>query len=175
MARKVLELDYRQSYEAKAQSLLTLVADDKPNILFVCRGNICRSPFAEYYCQQKLAYPHVRSAGTLPLSRRMSSTTAAEVARKHFGLEFDKHRSKRLTPDLLSWAHVIIVMDFKVLKQLQGMKTPNKPVFVLSSQQRLREVCDPFLKDVATHLAVYMRIRDELERIFHRDKIHLAA
>lgn len=53
----------------------------RPSVLFVCTGNICRSPFAEHLLRAKLPGIAVASRGTFALEgSAMESQMAAELA-----------------------------------------------------------------------------------------------
>ena len=83
------------------------------SVLFVCHGNICRSPFAEVLARRLLAE---RRAGIGLCSAgffgpgRPAPETAIEAARAH-GVELGPHRSQLLTPALVRGADLILVMD----------------------------------------------------------------
>lgn len=81
------------------------------SVLFVCRGNLCRSPFAARYAQRLLPDAvRVRSAGLLPFDDRPSPLVARRVANE-FGVDLDDHRSVRLTPELVAQADLVLVFD----------------------------------------------------------------
>jgi len=88
------------------------------NILFVCTGNMCRSPFGEYALKAKLEQGPVApsqpvtvgSAGTMV----SDGHPAADDAVKHavdFGYDLDPHRARQLSEALLEWADMVLVMD----------------------------------------------------------------
>ena len=83
-------------------------------LLFVCSGNICRSPMAEVLAEARgdaIGLPvEARSAGTLGLIDRPADPKAVAVCRER-GLDLSTHRSQGLTPELLAWADHIIVME----------------------------------------------------------------
>lgn len=80
-------------------------------ILFVCKGNICRSPFAEHLAQRMLPESvQVTSSGYFPRSGRPCPEHAVIVARD-FGAELGKHRSRRLRRADVEAADVILVFD----------------------------------------------------------------
>jgi predicted ATP-grasp superfamily ATP-dependent carboligase/protein-tyrosine-phosphatase len=86
------------------------------SILFVCHGNIIRSPMAKALLVQKLKQngtKHVRivSAGLHASSCRKADPRAQTVARE-FGICLDDHRSQRVTAKMIEEADVIFVMDF---------------------------------------------------------------
>lgn len=84
-------------------------------ILFVCTGNSCRSPLAEILARRLLdrAAPGgfaVSSAGTNADAGGRASDGARLVAGEN-GLELERFRSGRLTPELLEAADLVLVME----------------------------------------------------------------
>ena len=85
------------------------------NLLFVCTGNICRSPLAEVIARAEAdargwAEVSCASAGTFALSGRPASGPGIAVAAAH-GLDLAGHASRELSLELLEWADVIIGME----------------------------------------------------------------
>lgn len=96
------------------QRLLRLLRSGR-TVLFVCRGNICRSPFAESYATQRskslgLTDIEWTSAGTYPVARRESPESARAVGRE-FGIMLDEHRSRILDRALIDGAAAVVCMD----------------------------------------------------------------
>ena len=81
-------------------------------ILFVCSGNICRSPFAAAAARGLLgdAAHEVASAGTLMTSGHRSPDDAI-IAAAEFGHDLTNHRSRPASADLLAGAERIYSMD----------------------------------------------------------------
>ncbi len=79
-------------------------------ILFVCHGNICRSPYAAAVARQVLG-PAVAidSAGFIGPDRP-SPPEAAAVARER-GVDLGAHRSQLVADPLVAAAGLIVVMD----------------------------------------------------------------
>ena len=85
------------------------------NVLFVCTGNICRSPMAEVLGRAEgrsrgLSDLSCASAGTFALAGRPASGPGVAVAASH-GLDLAGHRSRELSLELLEWADVIVAME----------------------------------------------------------------
>ena len=83
-------------------------------IVFVCQGNICRSPYAEYKArqlfadhQEKLAFS---SAGMLPRNHRPSPANAVSAAAA-CGIDLTQHQSHNLTGEVLNQAQLIVIFD----------------------------------------------------------------
>lgn len=76
------------------------------HVLFVCTGNICRSPFAEFYARASWTDRDVitSSAGTWAMVGNKSTELMVEVGAQH-GLDLTPHRAQPLgsagSPDLI--------------------------------------------------------------------------
>ena len=82
-------------------------------VLFICSGNICRSPYAEGYLRHRLgadAAACSRSAGTLGIHGEAPSSETLELAREG-GFEASELRSKAITYDGVDEADLILVME----------------------------------------------------------------
>ncbi|MFK7927470.1 MAG: hypothetical protein AB8H79_04745 [Myxococcota bacterium] len=85
-------------------------------VLFVCSGNICRSPMALYLMRarvEQLQLPvELDSAGTLGIIDRAPPPNALAVMRE-IGVSMDDHRSKGVTTELMTWADRVVVMTYE--------------------------------------------------------------
>jgi protein-tyrosine-phosphatase len=85
------------------------------NVLFVCTGNICRSPFAEGLLknlveQKGLEGIMADSAGLLALPGRSPTHLAQQVAAE-FGVDLSESRAKSLSQALVAWCDLVLVME----------------------------------------------------------------
>lgn len=83
-------------------------------IIFVCTGNICRSPMAEAYLGHLLREAgvpdiEVESAGTSAANGLPASTSAGDVLAGE-GVRLDRHASQPITRALAESASLIVVM-----------------------------------------------------------------
>lgn len=139
-------------------------------LMFICQGNICRSPFAEalFAAERPGSLLGVRlsSAGTLPAVGRPAPAQAIQVARQ-FGISLDHHRSRHLDVAEAETATLIIVFDHlnaqAIYRLLPGLRTP-----VIALGDLLEEpagIADPNGKDHATFEACYALISRGVQRL----------
>ena len=89
-------------------------------IVFICKGNVCRSPFAERYARTFAKDRSIifLSAG-LKVSRPNPPPETALSAAKRCGVDMEDHRSQPLTPEMMQKADAVIVMEISQLRQLK--------------------------------------------------------
>jgi protein arginine phosphatase len=84
------------------------------NILFVCTGNVCRSPMAEGFLRREAADRGlgivVRSTGTHAWNGRAATIDGRRVMADH-GVPIDDHRTLELDRELVDWADLIFGMS----------------------------------------------------------------
>lgn len=100
-------------------------------ILFICTGNLCRSPMAEVLLRKFASRAgqrdiETRSAGTHALNGNASPPEAQQVA-ESVGLDLTSHRAKPVSQELIDWADQIVVMspehaDFIEMNFPEGME-----------------------------------------------------
>jgi protein-tyrosine-phosphatase len=95
-------------------------------VVFVCYGNICRSPFAEAYARATApGYMEFSSAGTFEDMGRCSPSEAIAAAAA-FDVDLARHRSRAISTEAIEAADVIIVFDRRnvrdVLQKFPGAK-----------------------------------------------------
>ncbi len=143
------------------------------SFLFVCLGNICRSPFAERLAREVtlnngLSGLRFASAG-LKVSRPASSPENARLAAEHFGVRLDDHRSRRIEPDTLGSYDRIVAMEARHVTELKrNFPQFAEKIMLLSlldpehgkwGQGFLRyNIPDPYGKDRDAFLECYLRV-----------------
>ena len=85
------------------------------NVLFLCTGNICRSPMAAAIARGEIARAglediEISSAGTAALVGSGATREAAIVAEEN-GLSLAGHRARQVTPELLSTIDLVVGMQ----------------------------------------------------------------
>lgn len=91
--------------------------------LFICKGNICRSPFAEHITWINTGSSSKRnntfhSAGLI-VKKPIPSPKDAVIAAESFGVKLTSHRSKEITPEMIDAYDIIIAMETWQLNSLR--------------------------------------------------------
>jgi len=105
-------------------------------ILFVCSGNICRSPMAEAILRRRIREGSLEaietgSAGTLQLEGEPADGRATAVARAS-GYDLSAHRSRGLTRGLLLDADLVAVMEREHLEEATLLAPGHTGIHLLS-------------------------------------------
>ena len=123
------------------------------SVLFICKGNIIRSPMAAALLRQHLPEASrgaltVLSAGLHTKPDSAADKRAVEVA-KEFGISLDTHRTQQLSHALVQRADVIFVMDYlNEATLLASYPNVRRKVFLLGAcptrlASRSMEISDP--------------------------------
>ncbi|MHB8896523.1 MAG: arsenate reductase/protein-tyrosine-phosphatase family protein [Candidatus Geothermincolia bacterium] len=118
-------------------------------ILFVCLGNLCRSPMAEGIARDELEreYPgstsliRFSSAGVAAIDGEPATREAVRAMRER-GIDISRHRARRVTTSMVESSGLVLVMEERYGERLRRSKAAT-PVYLLT---KLGEAAGEVLK-----------------------------
>lgn len=172
LRRKLIGSSGPQAAGLKQKIITDLKSEgSQVRVLFVCEGNICRSPYAELKLWQ-LIHQHaekfeITSAGMLPRNQRGSPQVAIDAAARR-GIEMNKHLSQHAFDEKMRSATQVLIFDRVNYNSIMARYPlyASKIFFIgeLAGQDgKVVEISDPIGKATATFDATYQQIDDCLQ------------
>ncbi|WBF65771.1 MAG: low molecular weight phosphotyrosine protein phosphatase [Candidatus Kinetoplastibacterium crithidii] len=147
------------------------------NILFVCMGNICRSPTAEIVFKQIVhdsgmnKHINIDSAGTHAENNRLADHRSITEA-KNRGFDISSHKSRSLNIRDFSYFDLLIAMDFENMRFMREICPPKylhklSMLMCYSTKFIADEVPDPYYDDLHGFSIVFEYIEDACKGLFN--------
>jgi len=148
-------------------------------ILFVCSGNICRSPMAAEYCRYRareagLSQLVIESAGTLGIEGEPAADEARRVMAE-IGVDLSAHRSRGIRADELASTDYTIVMERRHLKHLNRHHPDSTDRRILLRAFEESSDPHPYPPDLVDPIGLPLRAFRELVPQISRSVDHLLA
>ena len=141
------------------------------NIIFICHGNICRSPVGEILLKNKLIDNHIE--GINVFSR---ATSFEEIGNDIYppmkrvldshGDHYERHYASRITREEFEAADYIFYMDSNNLSNLIRMFGNSSKYHLISEYDDGIDIEDPWYTDRFEY--VYSRIKKCIESIYKK-------
>ncbi|GAV20221.1 protein-tyrosine phosphatase [Mariprofundus micogutta] len=124
----------------------------KIRLLFVCLGNICRSPLAEVVVksvatERGLNHYHIESAGTGDWHVGGPADPRSAAKAKEKGLDLSKHRAQQITTQNCHNWDWLIAMDAENRASLLRMGVPESRILMMrqfENSAQIPDVPDPY-------------------------------
>jgi protein-tyrosine phosphatase len=154
-----------------------LLVAGKPAVLFVCLGNICRSPLAEAAFKAEAARigldVEVDSAGVGDWHEGEPPDPRARATARRHGFDIGAHRARKVTQaDFRRFGH-IVALDHEVLATLKAMRPANaiaKLSLLLDHVEgrKSEAVADPYYGDEAGFETTWADVTDGAKGLARR-------
>jgi protein-tyrosine phosphatase len=132
------------------------------SVLFVCLGNICRSPFAAAVAFERLPGIAIDSAGFLQHDGRPSPPHIVTAA-KSLGVDVSSARAHRVTAGQIAAASLIVCMDLAHLEAIEREfpeALPRATLLGLFAAEGPAEIRDPYdMSPSATRVVLVQMLR----------------
>lgn len=121
-------------------------------VLFVCLGNICRSPMAEFVFKQMVKERNLQDSFYISSAATSDEAAGCNIHRgtreklRKEGVEFSDHFARKMTPEDYKAYDYILVMEQKNLRDIMGIigKDSEKKVFCLLDFCGGGDIADPW-------------------------------
>lgn len=144
------------------------------SIVFVCHGNILRSPFAAGLLAHRLGegvvqHLAISSAGLRTRTGR-SADDRGVAAAALYGVDLSAHRSRPMTRDIVDHADAVVVMDFAnqadFLARFPESRSKLRLLGAFDPEpRRTLEIADPYMMDAAGVRDCYEEISRCIENL----------
>jgi protein-tyrosine-phosphatase len=145
--------------------LAKVAARGRPaRVLFVCYGNICRSPVAATLARERLPGIEIASAGFHETVGR----SIPEHVRRAAGFALEAHASRRVKLPDVAWADLILCMEPDQLQRLRRefpQANSRSTLLGLFANPPVHEIADPYALPEAETRAVIRTIRSGVEGV----------
>ena len=149
-------------------------------VVFVCTGNICRSPMAEgilkdlvldeFEKRSQVIPVEIMSAGVYAMDGNPASHFAIEVTAQH-GINLNFHRSRHITEKLVKRADLILTMDESHSEYI-SLNWPNigyvHELKKFDSEEMPENTSSGIMDPIGLDIETYEKIFNELEREIKR-------
>ena len=142
------------------------------SVLFVCVGNICRSPLAEglmkHLAETKGIEVKVGSAGIHALVGRAPEQYSQEIAKEN-GFDISNYQAVQITEKIVFDYELILTLDSMVYDEVV-----KRYPFVIGKVKKLgflqdhQDVADPYLKDRSAFDEMYIHIKQCINNFISR-------
>jgi protein arginine phosphatase len=145
--------------------------DGTPRVLFVCFGNICRSPLAQAIARQQARERGLvatfESAGIGALDDGAATPEAAQVADEH-GLSLSSFASRLADGDVVGRADLVLTMSADQLERVRSLGARRAYLLTEFGSGSARDVDDPIGRGLEVYRRTYDELATEIEHVLDR-------
>jgi protein-tyrosine phosphatase len=137
------------------------------NILFVCIGNICRSPMAEGLFKQALPQKAVCSAGIDALVGCAADRCAVQLMTEQ-GIDISEHRAQNLATWMVNEADLIVTMDRDQKSFIEQNYVRARGKVIRLGEHRKYDIPDPYQSGLVAFRHSFNLIAQGIDQLVKR-------
>lgn len=145
------------------------------SIMFICTGNVCRSPMAHYYMQKKLNDLNkgneyiISSCGTHAVQGQGATDNAVESMKK-YETDLTKHRAIHIEDsNVIDYDLIFALTDNHKKQILEIYPSLNNKVFILkeyvNKEEKYIDIDDPWGLDLNVYNATAKNIVENIDKL----------
>ncbi|MBN1150995.1 Sua5/YciO/YrdC/YwlC family protein [candidate division WOR-3 bacterium] len=139
------------------------------SICFVCEGNTCRSPMAEYILKLKSTKTDIKlnvSSAGLKVDNKsfVYSDKTLRVIKEKYGVDISG-KPKKICKKDIEEADLILTMDAKIQKKVQKSGGQGKTKLISEFSHKKTHVADPYGKDYEAYLGVASELENHIDNL----------
>jgi protein arginine phosphatase len=144
---------------------------DHPLITFVCTGNICRSPLAEYYFRQqaKLHSLPFRTASAGFMTNGVKISENSRIVLEHDGINANAHLSETLNHETIRRSRLVLTMTQNHKNNLLNTGWKSDHIYSLAEYiGKEYDVEDPYQEPLEVYQQTYKQIKYYIDLLIAR-------
>ena len=145
------------------------------SIMFICTGNICRSPMAHAYMQKRLYDLNkqneyiISSCGTNAIYGQCATDNAIEAMKK-YDIDLTGHRATSIEDsNLLDYDIILVLTKNHKREVLQIYPSLNEKIFTLkeyvNNEEKYKDIDDPWGLDINVYNATAKDIVENIDKL----------
>ena len=146
----------------------------EPTILFMCTGNICRSPMAEYLFNdyaKKMHLPYRSKSGGLLETGSLISVNSMRLLAER-GINAQEHYSRKINPEMMNESWLVLTMEEKQRDYIkQNFPEGAHKVFTLREYVGDEgDIEDPYGMQIEYYRETFLIIDENLQKLIAKLK-----
>ncbi len=149
----------------------------RKRIVFVCTGNTCRSPLAEYMLKRRLSeiFPYLEarydivSRGIISLGAQPAHYEISRILKEKEGIDPSSHISTKLDKDMILSSDIFIVMEEMhkdyIIKTEPTAESRIFPLRKFLPSEYSQDIIDPISKPVEVYEKVYFLLDQAINEL----------